>query len=79
MVAWGKATSALNLYKKLNYKFSDIKYSEWYDGNEYVELFKPESEIYSMAIANNTIYYNLKTDLSKIYNFNIKTKIIKIG
>ena len=40
MVAWEKATSALNLYKKLNYIINDKKASEWYGGNFYVELYK---------------------------------------
>ena len=40
MVAWEKATSALRLYEKLNYKIRDRKLSEWYGGNVYLELFK---------------------------------------
>lgn len=40
MIAWTKSTSALALYKKLGYEFSEEKYSEWFDGLKYVELFK---------------------------------------
>lgn len=40
MVAWTKSVSALKLYHKLNYEFSDEKESEWFDGLKYVELFK---------------------------------------
>ena len=40
MVAWCKAESALTLYKKLNYIFSEEKESEWFTGLKYIELFK---------------------------------------
>lgn len=40
MIAWTKSTSALALYKKLGYDFSEEKFSEWFDGLKYVELFK---------------------------------------
>lgn len=40
MVAWAKAKSAINLYKKLNYNMSAEKPSEWFGGNAYIELFK---------------------------------------
>ena len=40
MVAWEQATSALTLYKKLNYTISSKQASEWYGGNMYVELYK---------------------------------------
>ena len=40
MVAWCKATSALTLYKKLNYISNDEKESEWFTGLKYVELYK---------------------------------------
>lgn len=40
MVAWCKAESALALYKKLGYTFSEEKESEWFAGLRYVELSK---------------------------------------
>lgn len=40
MVAWCKAESALALYKKLGYSFSQEKESEWFAGLRYVELTK---------------------------------------
>ena len=40
MVAWCKATSALALYKKLGYTFSEEKESEWFECLRYVELSK---------------------------------------
>ena len=40
MVAWCKADSALALYKKLGYSFSEEKESEWFAGLRYVELSK---------------------------------------
>lgn len=40
MVAWCKAKSALALYKKLSYNFSEEKESEWFAGLQYIELSK---------------------------------------
>ncbi len=40
MVAWCKSTEALKLYKKLGFSCSVEKESEWFNGLEYVELFK---------------------------------------
>lgn len=40
MVAWCKAKSALRLYKKLNFTFSEEKESKWFAELRYVELFK---------------------------------------
>lgn len=40
MVAWSLSVSALALYKKLGYKFSEEKKSEWFEGFYYIELTK---------------------------------------
>ncbi len=40
MSAWCEAKVALKLYEKLGFIKSEEKVSEWYGGNEYVELFK---------------------------------------
>ena len=44
MVAWSKATTAINLYKKLGYNSSDEKYSEWFTGLKYIEFHKTLKE-----------------------------------
>ena len=40
MVAWARAKSALRLYDKMGYTRGEEKFSEWYGGNAYVELYK---------------------------------------
>ena len=40
MIAWTKASSALQLYKYLGFTISKPKNSEWFSGLQYVELFK---------------------------------------
>ncbi len=40
MVTWSVSTSALTLYKKLGYKRSEEKISDWFKGLKYVELHK---------------------------------------
>lgn len=40
MVAWSKSESAIALYKKLGYKSSEEKNSEWFSGLKYIEFEK---------------------------------------